>query len=105
MLIIFILVHRETRFGSAMETVDRLLESLRISQENGHKEEEEKSCIDLGNIYLDLKQHERAVEFYEKAFSICKETGHKDGERLVCSKIGIVYAALEIGRASCRERV
>jgi CHAT domain-containing protein/tetratricopeptide (TPR) repeat protein len=55
------------------------------------------AAIDLNNIggvYDDLGQKQKALEFYQEALSIWKEVGDRAGEAATLNNIGGVYSAL-----------
>ena len=84
-----------------------------------------KAYRNLGNVCDSLGDYKKAIEFHQQSLSIAKETGNKGLECIAYTNLGLACYSLgdekkaiefhqqslsiakqiEIGRASCRERV
>jgi adenylate cyclase len=49
------------------------------------------ACNRKGNVYLDLGDHARALEYYRKALGIYGQGGNRSGIALILGNIGVVY--------------
>jgi tetratricopeptide (TPR) repeat protein len=66
-------VYKKTcKFDAAVKSYLKVKE---ISHNLGEKEEEANACFMLGGIFQEMKQHEKAIEFFEKAIIVNKKFG------------------------------
>ena len=54
--------------------------ALKLTKETGDKDGEAASTNNLGSLYLALGEHDKAIEYAEKALAIGKEIGGRKGE-------------------------
>ena len=49
----------------------------------------------MGEVFYNLGQSEKAINYYKQALSISKEIGHRNNEGKYLVNLGIVYKKLE----------
>jgi CHAT domain-containing protein len=67
--------------------------------EIGDREGEAITLGNIGNVYRDLEQYAKALDYYNRALPIVREIGHREFEALTLDDIAIVY------RKSGRKRI
>ena len=80
-----VVMSRQKEFAQA-ETY--ALEAYNILDRIKDKDQLEKTCTALGNIYLWLKNYEKAADYYQKAFDLSKSLGLNTGRNL--NNMGII---------------
>ena len=68
--------------------------TLAVAREIGDRRGEGIDLNNIGNVYAELGQSARALEYYEQALAIHRELGNRRGEGNTLGNLGIVYADL-----------
>lgn len=89
------------RMDKVRLALDNHQQALSIAEKSKHKSEALTKSItisynSIGNIYLTLKQYDRAEEFFQKSLVLEKKFGSKLGLAINYHNIGYVYEAREI---------
>jgi tetratricopeptide (TPR) repeat protein len=79
--------------------LDATVKSCLEVQENSYdlgerKEEANNAYLMLGDNYQELKQHEEAIESYQKTLDISKELGDKEMQIIAIQRLGTLYLTL-----------
>ncbi|MCK4469195.1 MAG: tetratricopeptide repeat protein [Desulfobacterales bacterium] len=81
------LYHKSDFYGAAKKWE----EALRIFEQNNFKKGISAAIGNLGIVYANLGQYQKALRFYEKALAIDREFGDRKGEGNNLTNIGVVY--------------
>jgi tetratricopeptide (TPR) repeat protein len=65
-----------------------------IAQDNHFKTLEARALNSIGNVYKNLSDYPKALEYYGKALPIFEELGHKEGIAIILGNSGNVYLNL-----------
>jgi PAS domain S-box-containing protein len=82
------------RMGIHDESLKYNLKSLEI-KEKLQLDTLAASYINLGNVYHDMHEYEKALVYYEKSLKEYQINNHKQGESVALSNMGSIYAALK----------
>jgi len=81
--------------GEALEkAIKKYGEAVEKWRGAGERKWEAQTLLNLGVIYANLSQHEKARDYYEQALAISREIKDRRGEGLTLNNLGIVYANL-----------
>jgi tetratricopeptide (TPR) repeat protein len=84
-------VYKKTcNFDAAVKSYLKVKE---ISHNLGEKEEAN-ACFMLGGIFLEMKQHEKAIEFFEKAIIVNKKLENTEIQTKAIQELGTLYLTL-----------
>ena len=65
---------------------------LEVAQEQGWREDEGTLLNNLGAVYFELGQPQKAFDHYNQALAIAEETGNKGGQAAALNNLGALYA-------------
>jgi CHAT domain-containing protein/Tfp pilus assembly protein PilF len=74
--------------------IEKLLSAREIFSQISNKPDEAFTLLVIGSNYRKLKEHQKALEYYNQALSINRVINNKLGEAVVLSNIGSVYSDL-----------
>ncbi|MBN1887558.1 MAG: tetratricopeptide repeat protein, partial [Thermoflexales bacterium] len=80
--------------GHSTERRTTLEMGLQAARASGHRQDERAFLNDLGNVYRDLGDAHRAIEFYEQSLVITREIGDRRGEGQTVNNLGNAYSNL-----------
>lgn len=83
---------------SNREAIKKYEEALPLYRAVGDKKGEASTVHDIGEIYDNLGEKQKAHEYYKQALSIRRELGYKRGEAHLLNDIGWIYSALNENR-------
>ncbi|MBN2796314.1 MAG: GGDEF domain-containing protein [Clostridia bacterium] len=81
-----------SRFDEAVERAKILVE---LSQEDTDASYRSRALNVIGNVYYDLSNVEKALEFYRQGLNFAMKAGEKRTEAAVLNNIGEIYLSLE----------
>lgn len=58
------------------KALESFLLALKISEETNDQEKTAICLKNIGNVYLQLRQHQQAISYYKRSADICKKTGN-----------------------------
>jgi len=85
--------------GQLREALDEHLRALEIREQAGMETEVAISCVNVGNAYFDLGQHDEAEGMYRRAVTIFEVKGFKNFEAYALSGLGSVFFKSDRPRA------
>jgi tetratricopeptide (TPR) repeat protein len=80
--------------GDNIHAIDYFTRSLKITEKSGNKPAIASSFNNIGVIYNELGNYEKAKEYYEKGLRLQEELGNKNGMALSYCNLGNIYRAL-----------
>ncbi|MEG4489949.1 CHAT domain-containing tetratricopeptide repeat protein, partial [Microcoleus sp. D3_18_C4] len=69
-------------------------QSLPLSRAVGNRSGEALTLNNIGNIYSDLGEKQKALEYYSQSLPLSRATGNRYGEATTLNNIGFVYSEL-----------
>lgn len=81
--------------GNNNDAIPILLEALELAREDNSYKIEVECYSTLGNVYLGLKSHDIAYNYYLKGMNICDEHGLNANKGHILNNIGEIYNELE----------
>ncbi|CAB4022095.1 tetratricopeptide repeat [Paramuricea clavata] len=79
------------KFDAAVKSYLKVQE---ISRDLGERKEEANACLMLGDIFQELKQHEKAIASYQTTLNISEELEDKEMQVVSIHKLGTLYLTL-----------
>ena len=80
--------------GNANEAVKHAQHAVKMSIENGNREEEATALGCLGLLYDDLKKYDNSIAAYQRSLGILEEIDDRQGEIIVLNNLSSVYDGL-----------
>ena len=78
----------------ARDRIAWLETSTQAARKLGNKKQEGLALGNLGNIYVQLGEMRKAIEYYEQHLAIARETGDRRGEGRALGNLGVAYRGL-----------
>jgi tetratricopeptide (TPR) repeat protein len=66
-------------------------QALSLRRQVGNKGGEATTLNNIGKIYNELGEKDKALEYYEQALPLMMQVGDKSGEAVTCNNIGWIY--------------
>ncbi|MCT7948311.1 CHAT domain-containing protein [Ancylothrix sp. C2] len=87
-------LYQQATAESLRQAIPKFEEAARLFKQAGDLGLEAKSLFRLGNVYDDLGEKQKALEFYNQALPLLRAVGDKSGEANTLNDIGVVYNSL-----------
>ena len=68
-----------------------------MSRQTGDKQSEGKSFISIANIYSNLGQYQKAIDYYQNALTVLKQVSNRDSNKSPINKLGLGVSYFALG--------
>jgi tetratricopeptide (TPR) repeat protein len=79
---------------SLRQAIGQFERAFQLSQQNSNQSLQGYSVVWLGQIYSDLGEKQKALDYYNQALPILRVVGDRGGEAVTLNNIGLVYSDL-----------
>lgn len=87
-------LYKQGTAESLRRAIAKFEEALSLDRARGDRRSEAVTLNKIGQVYNDLGQKQKALEFYNQSLPLTREVGDKTGEAITLNNIGAVYSDL-----------